>query len=128
MDFSINKEPIGRLVFGLFEEDAPKTVKNFREICVNGINGQSYAGSTIHRVIDRFIVQGKNSWKNETLNCNTLIKPYEGGDIVSGDGLGSISIYGKYFEDENLEINHTAPGFLGFNNFCIRFYARDYFR
>lgn len=59
MDFSINKEPIGRLVFGMFEELAPKTVNNFREICVNGINGQSYAGSNIHRVIDKFIVQGE---------------------------------------------------------------------
>lgn len=58
MDFSINKVPIGRVVFGLFEEDAPKTVKNFREICVNGINGKSYVGTSIHRVINRFIVQG----------------------------------------------------------------------
>lgn len=64
MDLAINHEPIGRLVFGLFGEDAPKTVKNFREICVNGINGQSYAGSSIHRVIDKFIVQGKSVWDN----------------------------------------------------------------
>lgn len=60
MDFAINNEPIGRLVFGLFEEDAPKTVKNFREICLNGINGRTYAGSLIHRVIDKFIIQGKS--------------------------------------------------------------------
>lgn len=59
MDFSIDKIPIGRVVFGLFEEDAPKTVNNFREICVNGINGQSYAGSNIHRVVNKFIVQGQ---------------------------------------------------------------------
>lgn len=59
MDFSINKEPIGRLVFGMFEEVAPKTVNNFRQICVNGIHGQSYAGSNIHRVIDKFIIQGE---------------------------------------------------------------------
>lgn len=44
------------------------------------------------------------------------VSHHQGGDIVSGDGLGSISIYGKYFEDENLEINHTAPGFLGLND------------
>lgn len=36
----------------------------------------------------------------------------KGGDIVSGDGHGSISIYGKYFDDEYMEINHTGPGFL----------------
>lgn len=39
-----------------------------------------------------------------------------GGDIVSGDGRGSISIYGKYFEDENLTIDHTGPGFIGMAN------------
>lgn len=38
------------------------------------------------------------------------------GDIVHGDGRGSVSIYGKYFEDENLAINHTGPGFLGMAN------------
>lgn len=35
---------------------------------------------------------------------------------MSGDGKGSISIYGTYFADENLEINHTAPGFLAMAN------------
>lgn len=38
------------------------------------------------------------------------------GDIVHGDGRGSVSIYGKYFEDENLALNHTGPGFLGMAN------------
>lgn len=41
---------------------------------------------------------------------------YKGGDIVSNDGRGSISIYGKYFDDENLSMNHTGPGFLGMIN------------
>lgn len=34
----------------------------------------------------------------------------------SGDGLGSISIYGKHFDDENFEIRHTAPGFISMAN------------
>lgn len=55
---SINDEPIGQLTFGLFGEDAPKTVENFRRICLEGINGRTYAGSKFHRVIDRFIIQG----------------------------------------------------------------------
>ena len=41
---------------------------------------------------------------------------YLGGDIVSGNGKGSNSIYGKYFEDEHLEINHTIPGLLAMAN------------
>jgi cyclophilin family peptidyl-prolyl cis-trans isomerase len=39
-----------------------------------------------------------------------------GGDIAKYDGSGSISIYGKYFPDENFEIKHTAPGFLSMAN------------
>lgn len=39
-----------------------------------------------------------------------------GGDIVSGDGRGSMSIYGKHFEDENLTVDHTGPGFVGMAN------------
>jgi cyclophilin family peptidyl-prolyl cis-trans isomerase len=32
------------------------------------------------------------------------------------DGIGSISIYGKYFPDENFKIKHTAPGLLSMAN------------
>lgn len=39
-----------------------------------------------------------------------------GGDVVSNDGRGSISIYGKHFEDENLTVGHTGPGFIGMAN------------
>jgi len=39
-----------------------------------------------------------------------------GGDIVKLDGTGSVSIYGKYFPDENFEIKHTAPGFISMAN------------
>lgn len=40
----------------------------------------------------------------------------QGGDIVAGDGSGSISIFGRQFEDENLEINHTDVGFVAMAN------------
>ena len=89
-------EPLGRVVLGLFGDDAPKTVANFREICIKGIDGLSYNGTRFHRVITRFMVQG--------------------GDILNGDGLGAVSIYGEHFEDENLTINHTIGGFLGMAN------------
>ncbi|XP_073825863.1 neither inactivation nor afterpotential A [Musca autumnalis] len=96
MDVKHNKKPLGRIIFGLFGKRAPKAVTNFRHICTRGINGTTYVGSEFHRVINRFIIQG--------------------GDIVNHDGTGSISIYGDYFEDEALDIEHLRPGYLGMAN------------
>lgn len=61
MDISIDGKIHGRTIIGLFGEEAPKTVENFREICINGIDGISYKGSRIHRVIQKFMIQGKVS-------------------------------------------------------------------
>lgn len=58
MDVSIDDEPIGQLTIGLFGEDSPKTVENFRQICMHGINGKTYAGTKFHRSIDKLIIQG----------------------------------------------------------------------
>lgn len=121
LDIAIDNEPIGTITIGLFGYDAPKTVENFRHICRQGIDGQSYNGTTFHRVIDRFIIQGGNSIKiqiafqllSDLCVCSCA---RAGGDIVSGDGRGSTSIYGKYFEDENLTIDHTGPGLVGMAN------------
>lgn len=35
---------------------------------------------------------------------------------MSGDGLGSLSIYGGKFKDENFKVKHTAPGFVSMAN------------
>lgn len=96
MDVKHNKKDMGRIVIALFGENAPKTVKNFRHLCLRGIKGKSYVGSRFHRIVPRFMIQG--------------------GDIVSNDGMGSISIYGKYFEDEGLQIEHNRPGYVGMAN------------
>lgn len=59
MDVSINGKEEGRVIIGMFGEEAPKTVENFRHICIRGIDGISYKGSRFHRVINKFMVQGK---------------------------------------------------------------------
>lgn len=46
---------------GLFGEVAPKTVKNFREIAVNGINGKTYTGTNFHTAIKKIMIQGEYS-------------------------------------------------------------------
>lgn len=60
LDITHDGEELGHIEIGLFGEDAPKTVDNFRQICINGIDGLSYKGSTFHRVIDKFMIQGSN--------------------------------------------------------------------
>ncbi|CAB3231044.1 unnamed protein product [Arctia plantaginis] len=40
----------------------------------------------------------------------------QGGDVVSDDGTGSISIYGETFDDENLDTQHSVAGFVSMAN------------
>ena len=44
----------GPVTVQLFDEDAPKTVENFRKLAGDGF----YDGLTFHRVIDDFMIQG----------------------------------------------------------------------
>jgi peptidyl-prolyl cis-trans isomerase B (cyclophilin B) len=44
----------GPVVFELFDEDAPKTVDNFRKLAADGF----YDGLIFHRVIPEFMIQG----------------------------------------------------------------------
>jgi cyclophilin family peptidyl-prolyl cis-trans isomerase len=44
----------GDIVFELFDEDAPKTVSNFKKLASDGV----YDGLIFHRIIDDFMIQG----------------------------------------------------------------------
>lgn len=102
-DVSIGDERVGRIVFELFADKCPKTVDNFRALCVGDKGNASksgkplhYKGCTFHRIIKGFMVQG--------------------GDFTHGDGTGGESIYGEKFEDENLELKHDKSGLLSMAN------------
>lgn len=94
---------LGRVVFELYNDIAPKTAENFRQLCTGeGGEGKSTAlplhfkGSPFHRIIKGFMIQG--------------------GDFSNKNGTGGESIYGTKFEDETFELTHDKPGLLSMAN------------
>ncbi|KAG0708116.1 cyclophilin-like domain-containing protein [Suillus ampliporus] len=98
-DFAIGTESVGRVIFELYNDTAPKTAENFRALCTGekGLSAVSerplyYKNSIIHRSIRDFMIQG--------------------GDFTKRNGTGGESIYGSVFPDEDLTRPLESEGLL----------------
>lgn len=97
-DVEIGTSVAARIKFELFLDSVPKTAENFRQLCTGETQREGrpvgYKGASIHRVVPGLVVQG--------------------GDFIRGDGTGTFSIYGDFFDDEvaGLRIKHDRPGVL----------------
>ena len=86
------KTTVSDIDIELWSKEAPKTCRNFIQLCLEGY----YDNTIFHRVVKGFIVQG--------------------GD-PNGDGTGGESIYGDNFKDEfHSRLRFNRRGLLGMAN------------
>lgn len=91
----------GQVVIGLFGDTVPVSSLNFKTLCKgykkpNTEDKLTYRNTYCHRIV-----------KDMLIHC---------GDVFQTDGVGSTSIYGETFNDENFVISHSSGGIVSYAN------------
>ncbi|EDO16052.1 hypothetical protein Kpol_1067p25 [Vanderwaltozyma polyspora DSM 70294] len=124
LDISIGEDRIGRIVCQLFDEKAPKAVKNFISLCtgdvtVDGVGELTLKGNIYHRIIRNFMIQcGDIIYGNGKFEKSSQIGTGGCSIYATEQELGSdenqLKCYGL-FEDENMG-EFTEPFLLAMAN------------
>lgn len=106
LDVTIDQQPVGRIVLGLYGDVVPRTVANFEALCRGDTVydhrlRMCYQNTLFHRIIPGFMLQS--------------------GDFILNNGTGGRSIYGGdredgRFADENFTLRHVGPGVVSMAN------------
>lgn len=100
LEMQMDGTVLGRLIFELYTELAPKTCENFLALCSGSYGDRkdvaSYVGTPIHRI-------KPGGW-------------LQGGDVKTGRGDGGVTASGEPLADESFAIEHTELGILGMAN------------
>lgn len=100
LDISKGDQRLGRIVFELYDDLAPKALENFLSLC-KGFDNLSYKNNYFHRVIKNFMIQA-GDLSNGLYDSEEY--PHE------NIGKGGRSIYNdSTFEDENLSETLNEP-------------------
>ncbi|KAG7661850.1 uncharacterized protein J8A68_004625 [[Candida] subhashii] len=76
MDIVINDTKLGRIVFELYDDLAPKSTENFLNLCNTTSDNPSYKDNIFHRVIKNFVIQAGDieNGHNQSINQNSIGK------------------------------------------------------
>lgn len=121
---TIDVKDYGSIQVELDRNAAPKTVDNFVKLANSGF----YNGSTFHRIVKNFMIQGgkapkgkddaamikgefaKNGWKNPISHTRGVISMARQGDAKSGYNTASSQFFIVHKDSKSLDGNYAAFG------------------